>query len=86
MPGLNIVGKISTRINIAEDNKTGINRKDKLRWRMNALSKIRMSITIDEDLLHRVKTLANEDCRNTSSMINKLLRDALLKNLEQVDK
>jgi metal-responsive CopG/Arc/MetJ family transcriptional regulator len=50
---------------------------------MNPLGKIRMSITIDEDLLERVKSLASEDCRNTSSMINKILRDALQKSGHQ---
>ena len=44
------------------------------------MGKIRMSITIDEDLLQKVKVLASEDSRNTSSMINKILRDALNDN------
>lgn len=43
------------------------------------MGKVRMSITIDEDVLKAVQHLAKEDSRNTSQMINKMLRDNLEK-------
>lgn len=44
------------------------------------MGKIRTSITIDEDVLEAVKTVADEDSRNISQMINKILRDTLLRD------
>ncbi len=47
------------------------------------MGKIRMSITIDEDVLEAVKNLAEEDSRKTSQMINKILRDVVMKNASE---
>ncbi len=42
------------------------------------MGKVRMSITIDEEVLEAVKNLAEEDSRKTSQMINKILRDVVI--------
>jgi len=44
------------------------------------VGKVRMSVTLDEEVVRKVQTLAEEDSRNTSQMINKILRDLLLRS------
>ena len=37
--------------------------------------KVKASITLDEDVLEKIKALADEDCRPLSSYINLVLRN-----------
>ena len=44
--------------------------------------KVKISLTLDEDIVERLRTIADEDDRALSSCINLILRD-YLRNLEQ---